>query len=86
MKIFLDRIDKDQNGNKIATFEVDEETVTFKSEQMPKGFADMLIRNAIVECEIVDGHIVNPTILYEETKKKEEEMKQRLNSLFSKRK
>ena len=86
MKIYLDRIDKDQNGLPVATFEVNEEMVTFKAEQMPLGFAENLIPNAIVECEIVNGTIVNPVILHEETKKKEEEMRNRLHSLFRRKK
>ena len=85
MKIFLDRIDSDQNGNKIASFEVNEEVISFRPEQMPSGFVEMLIPNAIVECEIVDGKIVSPTILYEETKQKEEEMKKRLKRLFERK-
>ena len=84
MKIYLDRIDRDKDGNLIATFEVDGETVCFEKEQMPAGFAETLIKNAIVECEIIDGTIVNPVLLHEETKKKEEEMKNRLHKLFKK--
>lgn len=86
MKIILDRIVENQKGEKIATFEVGEEFVSFTKEQMPKGFVETLIPNAIVECEIVNGKIINPVILYEETKKTEEEMKNRLQSIFSKRK
>ncbi len=86
MKIYLDRIDKDQNDNIIATFEVDGEMVSFAKGQMPEGFAHTLIKNAIVECEIVNGCIVNPVILHEETKQKEEEMKNRLHSLFKRKK
>ena len=85
MRIFLDRIDKDQNGLPVVTFEVDEKYISFSTEQMPNGFADSLIPNAIVECEIVDGAIVSPVILYEETRQKEEEMKKRLRSLFKRK-
>ncbi|MBE6674268.1 MAG: hypothetical protein E7596_04080 [Ruminococcaceae bacterium] len=85
MKIILDRIDKNQNGEKIATFEVDKETVSFTRDQMPSGFMEKLIPNAIVECEIASGNIVNPTILFDETKQKEEEMKNRLHSLFKRK-
>lgn len=86
MKIFLDRIDMDENGLPVATFEVEDKMVSFKSNQMPTGFAKELIANAIVECEIVDGCIVSPVILYEETKEKENEMKNRLHSLFKRKK
>ena len=84
MKIYLDRIDRDKDGNLIATFELEGEMVCFEEDQMPEGFADTLIKNAIVECEIIDGCIVNPVLLHEETKKKEEEMKNRLHKLFKK--
>ena len=82
MRIILDRIDMNEQGLPIATFEVGEKTATFTVEQMPRGFAEQLIPNAIVECEIVDGAIVSPIILYEETKQKENEMRNRLHSLF----
>ena len=85
MKIFLDRIAKNQYGENVATFEVDGEMVSFAEAKMPSGFASSLIPNAIVECDIVDGCIINPVILYEETKQKEEEMKKRLNSLFKRK-
>ena len=86
MRIILDRIDTDEQGLPIATFEVGEKTVSFRCEQMPLGFAEQLIPNAMVECEIVDGSIVNPVILCEETKQKEIEMKNRLHSLFNRSK
>ncbi len=85
MKIFLDRIDMDENGLPVATFEVEDKMVSFKSNQMPVGFAEALIPNAIVECEIVNGTIVNPVILHEETKQKEEKLKNRLHSLFKRK-
>ena len=86
MKIILDRIDKNQDGMDVASFEVEGSMLYFTSEQMPNGFMEKLIPNAIVECEIVNGSIVSPTILFEETKQKEEEMKKRLKGLFTKRK
>ena len=86
MRIILDRIDMDEQGKPVATFEVGEETVAFRSEQAPNGFFESLIPNAIVECEIVDGSIVNPVILHEETKQKEIDMKNRLHCLFKRNK
>ena len=86
MRIILDRIDMDEQGLPVATFEVGEKTVAFNVEQMPFGFAEQLIPNAIVECDIVNGIIVNPTILHEETKQKEDEMRNRLHSLFKRSK
>ena len=85
MKIFLDRIAKNQYGEDVATFELDGVMVNFGAGQMPSDFVASLIPNAIVECDIVDGCIVNPVILFEETKQKEEEMKKRRNSLFKRK-
>jgi hypothetical protein len=85
MKIILDRIDLDGNGSKIATFEVDERFIAFSHMQVPDGFFDSLIPNAIVECEIIDGKIVNPVVLVEETKEAEEKMRRRLNGLFKRK-
>ena len=86
MKIILDRIDMDANGLPVATFEVGDNMVSFKITQMPKDFVQELIPNAIVECEIENGTIINPVILFEETKKKEEEMRNRLNRLAKRNK
>ena len=85
VKIILDRVSKDQSGKIVAVFEVEDNMVTFKDGQMPKEFAENLIPNAIVECEIVDGCIVNPVILYEETKQRENEMKELLNQIFGRK-
>ena len=86
VKIYLDKIDYDQTGMPVVTFEVNEEMVIFKNQQLPQGFVSNLIPNAIVECEIVDGCIVNPKVLHEETKKKEEEIRNRLHNLFKRKK
>ena len=85
MKIILDRIGLDKDGKKIATFEVGEKMVSFKEEQVPLNFLETLIPNAIVECDIIDDKIANPVILVEETKAKEEKMRNRLNSLFKRK-
>ena len=86
MRIYLDRVATDKNGLPVATFEVGDEMVAFGVDKTPKSFIDELVPNAIVECEIVDGCIVNPVILYEETKQREEQMKNRLHSLFKRKK
>ena len=75
----------DENGLPVATFEVGDGTVSFTSNQMPKGFLEALIPNAIIECEIVNGCIVNPAVLHKETKEKEKEMRSRLHSLFKRK-
>lgn len=85
MRIILDRIDRDSQGNRIATFEVGDNMVSFGCQQVPKGFFDELIPNAIVECEIIDNEIVNPVVLTEETLENEEKMKKRLHSLFKRK-
>ena len=84
MKIYLDRIDYDNNGEIIATFELDEDFVRIKGSQMPNGFAETLVPNAVVECEISDGLMRNPKMLLEETKLREEKMRGKLKSLFEK--
>ncbi len=81
MKIILDRINLDNDGKTVAVFEVEDKMIAFGEEQMPKGFVLDLIPNSIVECEIVDGCIISPVILYEETKQREEKMRNRLNRL-----
>ena len=85
MKIFLDRIDIDDENNAVATFEVGDDMVAFTADKMPKNFVRTLIPNAIVECEIIDGCIVNPVILHDETKQKEEAVRKRLHSLFKRK-
>ena len=86
MKIILDRIDKDKNNVSIACFEDENGDSLFINEtDMPQGFFEKLFVGAIVECEIASGNIVNPTILFDETKQKEEEMKNRLHSLFKRK-
>ena len=86
MRIFFEKTVYDQRKKAVATFEVEGEMVDFTAEQMPGGFAESLIPNAIVECEIVNGCIVAPVILYDETKQKEDEMRNRLHGLFKRKK
>ena len=81
MRIVLDRIGYDSGGVAVATFEIGERMVDFKAEQMPTGFFESLIPNAIVECEIENGKIISAEILYEETKQREEKMRKRLQDL-----
>lgn len=87
MKIILDRIDKDQNDISIACFEGEDGDILLISElDMPQDFIKKLFIGAIVECEIENGKIVSASILYDETKKREEKMKSKLKNLFNKRK
>lgn len=87
MKIILDRIDKDKNNVSIACFEDEKGDSLFISEaDMPQGFFEKLFVGAIVECKIEDKKVVSASILYDETKEREEKMKSKLKNLFNKRK
>ncbi len=87
MKIILDRIDKDQNGTSIACFEDENGEILLISElNMPQSFIEKLFVGAIVDCEIESGKIISASVLYDETKQREEKMKNKLKNLFNKRK
>ena len=86
MRLVLDKIEKTQNGNKIAVFEGENTTYEFFETNMPDGFLESLKVGMIIEAEIVDGSLVCPNILIEETNKKREEMSSRLKGLFNRNK
>ena len=81
MRLVLDKIEKTQNGNKIAVFEGENTTYEFFETNMPDGFLESLRVGMIIEAEIVDGSLVCPSILIEETNKKIGEIMDRLNVL-----
>ena len=83
MRLILDRIAKNQEGERIATFECGEASYYISEENMPVGFLDSLKSGMIIEAEVVENSLINPEILYEETEKKQKEMKNRLNNLFN---
>ena len=86
MRLVLDKIEKTQNGNKIAVFEGENTTYEFFETNMPDGFLESLRVGMIIEAEIVDGSLACPSILIEETNKKREEMSSRLKGLFNRNK
>ena len=86
MRLVLDKIEKTQNGNIIAVFEGENTTYEFFETNMPNGFLESLKVGMIIEAEIVDGSLVCPNILIEETNKKREEMSSRLKGLFNRNK
>ncbi len=83
MKLILDRIEKTQEGKIIAIFEGDAASYHISEENMPREFIDTLQVGMIIEAEIIDNKLVSSKFLPEETEKKREEMKSRLNSLFN---
>ena len=83
MKLILDRIEKTQEGKIIAIFEGEAASYHISEENMPREFTDTLQVGMIIEAEIIDNKLVSPKFLSEETEKKREEMKSRLNSLFN---
>ena len=83
MRLILDRIAKNQEGERIATFECGEVSYYISEENMPVGCLDSLKSGMIIEAEVVENSLINPEILYEETEKKQKEMKNRLNNLFN---
>ena len=84
MKMILDRINKDQNGKIIACFEVGDDIIKVREENMPSGFATQLYSNVIIECEYVDGKIVNPVLLVEETEARLAKIREKLSGLGNK--
>ena len=77
------RIEKTQDGKIVAVFEGDTASYFINEVNMPREFIDMLQVGMIIEAEIIDNKLVSPKFLSEETEKKREEMKSRLNSLFN---
>ena len=86
MRLVLDRIERLQDGEKIAVFEGDTASYDILEVNMPKDFANLLEVGMIIDAEITDGKLVSPKILTDETNKKREEMSTRLNNLFNRNK
>lgn len=86
MKIILDRIEKNANGEKIAVFECGDNMINFHESKMPTGFIDDLFEGVIVECEIIDEKIVSPKLMLDETEKAMREMRERLERIKARRK
>ena len=86
MRLVLDRIEKIQNGKRIAVFECGDKLLDIHENNMPDGFIDELAIGMILEAEIKDERLISPLILLEETDKKHKEMKSRLDNLFKRKK
>ena len=86
MKLILDRFETDSNGKKIAVFEVDADFVLIDEYNIPNDIISQLSVGDILEAEIENGKIVSAKILNDETESKRNEMKSRLNNLFTKKK
>ncbi len=86
MRLILDRIEKMQNGKRIAVFECGESFFNIHEDNMPAEFMDELKSGMILEANIESDFLVSPIILYKETEEKQKEMKNRLNGLFNRKK
>ena len=86
MRLILDRIEKNRNGKRIAVFECADVFFNINEDCMPKDFIDKLKTGHILEAEIENETLVNPKILYDETEKENNKMKNRLNNLFNRNK
>ncbi len=86
MKIYLDRIDSNQKGEKIAVFECNEEMIAFHQNNMPEGFIDKLTMGIIIEAEIKDGVLINPKLLIDETNERLTKNRSRLERLRNRNK
>ena len=86
MKLILDRFETDSNGKKIAVFEAGNDFVLIDEYNIPNDIISQLSVGDILEAEIENGKIVSAKILNDETESKRNEMKSRLNNLFTKKK
>lgn len=86
MRLVLDRIENTQDGKKIVVFEGDTASYDILEENMPVGFIESLEVGMILEADIVDGNLMSPRILADETNKKRQNIKSRLNNLFNRNK
>ncbi len=86
MRLILDRIERTQNGKRIAVFECEDSFINIHEDNMPLGFINELKAGMILGAEIEADKLLSPKILYEETEKKQKEIKNRLNNLFNRKK
>lgn len=83
MKLILDRIEKNQNGEKIAVFECGDTFYYITEANMPQNALLKLSVGDIIEADLKENRILSLTVLSEETEKKQEEMNTRLKNLFN---
>lgn len=86
MRLILDRIEKTQNGKKIAVFEMEDKMIKIDENNMPSGFIDQIEIGDIIEAELDGNKIISAKVLKEETQEKRKEMKSRLSNLFNRKK
>ena len=86
MRLILDRIEKTQNGKKIAVFEMEDKMIKIDENNMPRGFIDQIEIGDIIEAELDGNKIISAKVLKEETQEKRKEMKSRLSNLFNRKK
>ncbi len=86
MRLVLDRIEKIENGKRVAVFECENTMLSICEENMPPKFIDDLKSGMILESEVENNTLISPVILYEETENKQKEIKKRLNNLFNRKK
>jgi hypothetical protein len=86
MRIVVDRIDKNQNGEKIVALEIDDKIVFLDKNDFPEGVIDTLSSGNILEAEYENGKILKVEILKDKEEEKRNEMKSRLFALKNKNK
>ena len=86
VRVVVDRIEKNQENKKIFVFEASGDDIEIHEDNIPTEKVDKIRSGDILEIELSDGKILSAEILTNETEKKREEMKSRLNGLFSKKK
>ena len=86
MRLVLDRIEKTQNGERIAVFEGDKDFYNILGKNMPEDFFNLLKVGMIIDAEIINDSLISPKILIDETDQKRNEMKSRLSNLFNRNK
>ena len=86
MRLVLDRIEKTQNGERIAVFEGDKDFYNILDKNMPEDFFNLLNVGMIIDAEIINDSLISPEILIDETDQKRNEMKSRLSNLFNRNK
>ena len=86
MRIVVDRIEKNQSGEKIAVLEINDKIEFFQKTDLPDGLIDILSAGNILEVEYEDGKILKAEILKSEEDAKRSEMKSRLFALKNRNK
>lgn len=86
MRIVVDRIEENQNGEKIVALEIDDKIVFLDKNDLPEGLIDTLSVGNILEAEYENGKILDAKILKDEEEAKRKEMKSRLFALKNRNK